>query len=535
MDRSLFKQKKFILLVLLLVLLPIIYYSVYEISSLNENEQIIQEVYQHQMNLMLYTINKSAWDICNDWITKLNQVIDDNVSSESAEDLLKFLEENNAIRTIIISDSLFINPKVISSPKNPSESDIVSKIINEIQINKQIISRLYARLQTGYRKIESLHVDFNNLSYKDHVILLSLLKEADPQLLVLLISTNNFIDYFLRPVIWDASHDEFNVGIFREGNKDPLISTDYLDPEGKLVTRRLWIFPDHYLAISLKSFTIENMAASRFKRSLLLIGILGIMLIIGAVFLYRNIQHEMEIARLKSEFVSNVSHELRTPLSIIRMFAETIELNRLDSDQERIKYSKIIGRESERLAHIIENFLDISRLEAGQREYKFESLNLNEIVTNIFNIYRFHIENRGFNLDLNLSDKKLVMKGDKESLAEVLINLFDNSMKYSEKDKYIAVRTLFDNGKIILELEDKGIGIPEEALDRIFNKFYRVPRQKGEKQKGAGLGLTLVKSIVDVHGGEITVTSKPGAGSCFRILFNSDQKINIVDHKKPLN
>jgi two-component system phosphate regulon sensor histidine kinase PhoR len=367
------------------------------------------------------------------------------------------------------------------------------------------------------------------------VILLSLLKEADPQLLVLLISTNNFIDYFLRPVIWDASHDEFNVGIFREGNKDPLISTDYLDPEGKLVTRRLWIFPDHYLAISLKSFTIENMAASRFKRSLLLIGILGIMLIIGAVFLYRNIQHEMEIARLKSEFVSNVSHELRTPLSIIRMFAETIELNRLDSDQERIKYSKIIGRESERLAHIIENFLDISRLEAGQREYKFESLNLNEIVTNIFNIYRFHIENRGFNLDLNLSDKKLVMKGDKESLAEVLINLFDNSMKYSEKDKYIAVRTLFDNGKIILELEDKGIGIPEEALDRIFNKFYRVPRQKGEKQKGAGLGLTLVKSIVDVHGGEITVTSKPGEGSCFRILFNSDQKINIVDHKKPLN
>jgi two-component system phosphate regulon sensor histidine kinase PhoR len=522
MDRSLFKQNKFILLVLLLVLLPIIYYSVYEISSLDENEQIIQEVYQQQMNLILYSINKSAWDICNDWITKISQMIGDNAPYEIEEELSKFLEENIAIRNIITCDTSLMNQKVISHPTGLTESADVPRIIEEIQTNKKIISRLYARLQVKYRKIEPLPVDYNHSLSNDQVILLSLLEEADPQLLVLILSTNNFIDHFLRPVIWDASHDEFNVGIFREGNKDPLISTDNLDPEGKLVTRRLWIFPDHYLAISLKSYTLENMAASRFKRSLLLIGILGIMLIIGAVFLYRNIKHEMEIARLKSEFVSNVSHELRTPLSIIRMFAETIELNRLESDQERQEFCKIIGRESERLAHIIENFLDISRLEAGQREYRFENINLNEIVENILNIYRFHIENRGFNLDTNLSDKSLRMKGDKESLAEVLINLIDNAMKYSERDKYIAVRTQSDNGKIILEVEDKGIGIPEEALDLIFNKFYRVPRQKGEKLKGTGLGLALVKNIVDAHEAEIKVKSTPQNGSCFRILFKSD-------------
>ena len=131
----------------------------------------------------------------------------------------------------------------------------------------------------------------------------------------------------------------------------------------------------------------------------------------------------MEIARLKSEFVSNVSHELRTPLSIIRMFAETIELNRLNSDQERQEFCKIIGRESERLAHIIENFLDISRLESGQREYIFEDINLNKIVEDILNIYRFHAENRGYILDTKLSGQKLMMKGDEESVAEVLINL----------------------------------------------------------------------------------------------------------------
>ena len=521
MDLSLFKQKKFILLVFLLVLLPIVYYSAYEISSLNENEQIIQEVYNHQMNLMLYSVNKSAWDICNDWMTKLNPMISKRASVESQDELLQFLEDNNAIRLLVTCDTLFMIQNVIRSSSYPVENEIVTDIIDAIKSKDGIISKLFARLQVNYRMIESLQIDSNQSIYKEHVILFSLLHEKDPQVLILFISTKKFIADFLTPVILDASRDEFNVGIFKEGSDEPLVATDLLDPKSELVTRRLWIFPDHYLAISLKDLTLENMSASRFKRSLFLIGILGIMLVIGAVFLYRNIRQEMEIARLKSEFVSNVSHELRTPLSIIRMFAETIELNRMESDQERAEFCKIIRRESERLAHIIENFLDISRLEAGEREYKFEDINLNKIVEDILNIYRFHLENRGFILDTKLSDQKLMMKGDEESVAEVLINLLDNSMKYSEKQKYILVSTLSENGKIVLQVEDKGIGIPEEEHDRIFKKFYRIRRVKGVRQKGMGLGLTLVKNIVDAHGGEIEVRSAQNGGSCFRIVFKS--------------
>lgn len=520
MDPSLFKQKKFILLVLLLVLLPIIYYSVYEISSLNESEQIVQEVFQHQMNLMLYSVNKSAWDICNDWMTKLGQMIDENISMRTQDDLSTFLEDNSAIRLLITCDTLFMNKRVVHYSNNPPETGIVSKVVQEIKNKKEIISKLYPRLQINYRKIESLPVDFDQPSDEEYVILFSVLNEKDPQILILLINTEKFIDHFLRPLIWDASRDEFSVGIFREGIEDPLVSTDSLGLAKNIVTRGLWIFPNHYLEMSIKESTIENMAASRFERSLILIGILGIMLIIGAVFLYRNIQHEMEIARLKSEFVSNVSHELRTPLSIIRMFAETIEMNRLESDQERQEFCKIIGRESERLAHIIENFLDISRLEGGQREYKFEEINLNKIVNDILSIYRFHIENKGFTLETKLSGQDLMIKGDEESLAEILINLLDNSMKYSENDKYILVSTSSDNGKIVLQVEDQGIGIPEEEHDHIFNKFYRIPRQKGNRQKGAGLGLTLVKNIVDAHSGEIEVKSTLEKGSCFRIVFN---------------
>jgi len=473
------------------------------------------------MNLMLYSVNKSAWDICNDWMTRIGPVINANTTVESKNELLKFIEDNNAIRLIITCDTLFMNQTVIRSAAYPAEDAIVTGIIHTIKSKNDMISKLYSRLKVNYRMIESLQVDSNLKIYKEHVILISLFNEKVPQVLILFISTDKFIDHFLKPVILDASHDEFNVAIFKEGIDEPLVSTELMDPESDLLTRRLWILPDYYLAISLKDYTIENMSASRFKRSLLLIGILGIMLFIGAVFLYRNIRHEMEIARLKSEFVSNVSHELRTPLSIIRMFAETIELNRIESDQERTEYCKIIRRESERLAHIIENFLDISRLEAGEREYKFENINLNKIVADILNIYRFHIENRGFILETRLSDQQLMMNGDEESVAEVLINLLDNSMKYSEKEKYILVRTLSDNGRIVLQVEDKGIGIPEEEHDRIFKKFYRIPRAKGVRQKGTGLGLTLVKSIVDAHGGEIEVQSTQKGGSCFRIVFKA--------------
>ena len=139
MDYPILKKNKFILLVLLLVLLPIIYYSIYEISSLNENEQIIQEVYEQQMNLILYSINKSAWEICNDWMTNISQKIGENTPNESQNVLSKFLEDNNAIRLLITCDTLFMNQKVVSNLKNPPESAAVSRIIEEIQTNNKII------------------------------------------------------------------------------------------------------------------------------------------------------------------------------------------------------------------------------------------------------------------------------------------------------------------------------------------------------------------------------------------------------------
>ena len=199
MNQSLFKQKKFFLLVFFLVLLPIIYYSVYEISSLNENEQMIQEVYQHQMNMMLYSVNKSAWDTCNDWISKLSQIVGKKRIAESDEALSNFLEKNTAIKMLMISDTLFLDPVVVSTLTEPPESEVVEKIIHEIKGKKDIISKLYSRLQINYRKIESLNIDGNQALYKEHVILLSLISEENPRLVVLLISTDSFINHILRP------------------------------------------------------------------------------------------------------------------------------------------------------------------------------------------------------------------------------------------------------------------------------------------------------------------------------------------------
>ena len=159
----------------------------------------------------------------------------------------------------------------------------------------------------------------------------------------------------------------------------------------------------------------------------------------------------MRIAQMKSEFVSNVSHELRTPLSLIRMFAETIELNRFNSEEEKNEFCRIIEKESERLTHIINNFLDISRMETGSRGYVLQDIDLNKLIGDILSVYRFHMENRGFVIEKDLYQKELVIKGDRESLTEVLVNLLDNAIKYSADRKQITLSTGIDNNSVYLE------------------------------------------------------------------------------------
>jgi signal transduction histidine kinase len=276
-------------------------------------------------------------------------------------------------------------------------------------------------------------------------------------------------------------------------------------------------FPGLTLAIKMHGTTLAALGQHFVRTSFLILGAISLLLTGGIVMTHRNISREMALARLKSDFVSNVSHELRTPLSLIRLYAETLEMGRLKSPDKYQEYYSIIRKESERLTALINNILDFSRIEAGGKEYDFRQTDMRELVRNTLESYRYQIEQSGFAFEEKIAEDVPPLSVDREAMARSLLNLVNNALKYSQDQKYIGVNLFRDNGSVKLEVVDHGIGIPPTEQQKIFDKFYRVGDPLVHNTKGSGLGLALVRHIVRAHGGEVVVDSVPGRGSKFTI------------------
>jgi signal transduction histidine kinase len=297
----------------------------------------------------------------------------------------------------------------------------------------------------------------------------------------------------------------------------PLVASAGWDG-GEPEVERNWegAFPGLTLAMKMHGTTLEAISDRFFRQSFLILGGLSLLLAVGLGVTYRNVSKEIALARLKSDFVSNVSHELRTPLSLIRLYAETLEMGRLKAPEKFQEYYQIIRKESERLTALINNILDFSRIEAGRKEYDFRETDLRELVANTLESYRYQIEQHGFTLEEKI-DAVPPMRVDREAMARSLVNLVNNALKYSQDHKYIGVNLYRENGLVKLEVIDHGIGIPNREQEKIFEKFYRVGDPLVHNTKGSGLGLSLVRHIAHAHGGEVSVDSTPGQGSKFTI------------------
>ena len=277
-------------------------------------------------------------------------------------------------------------------------------------------------------------------------------------------------------------------------------------------------FPGLTLAIKLRGTTLAAIGERFARISFLTLAALSLVLAGGIALTYRNVTKEMALARLKSDFVSNVSHELRTPLSLIRLYAETLEMGRLTSPEKYQEYYRIIRKESERLTSLINNILDFSRIEAGRKEYDFRETDMRELVHATLDSYRYQIEQNGFQFAEKI-DEVPPLRVDREAMARSLLNLVNNALKYSQDRKFIGVNLYRDNGSVKLEVVDQGIGIPHQEQQKIFEKFYRVGDPLVHNTKGSGLGLSLVRHIVQAHGGDVSVDSAPGQGSKFTIAL----------------
>jgi signal transduction histidine kinase len=282
------------------------------------------------------------------------------------------------------------------------------------------------------------------------------------------------------------------------------------------------VFPSLVLAIKYQGTTIAAISRKILTYNYTVLAALCLLMIGGIWLTYRNVSREMNLARLKSDFVANVSHELRTPLALIRLYAETLELGRLTAKEKYQEYFRIIREESERLTALINNILDFSRIEAGRKEYEFKETNLADLVRSTLDSYRFQIEQNGFAFEENISSDIPPVIVDREAIARSLLNLVNNALKYSKDQKYIGVSLYRANSRVNLEVRDRGIGIPPNEQEKIFEKFYRCGDPLVHNIKGSGLGLSLVRHIVRAHGGDVLVESAPEKGSKFTIALPLD-------------
>jgi signal transduction histidine kinase len=285
------------------------------------------------------------------------------------------------------------------------------------------------------------------------------------------------------------------------------------------------VFPHLVMSIKYPGTTIADIGARFLTYNFAVLGALSLLMIGGIFLTYRNISREMNLARLKSDFVANVSHELRTPLALIRLYAETLELGRINAQEKYHEYYRIIREESERLSALINNILDFSRIEAGRKEYDFKETNLGELVRSTLDSYRFQIQQNGFVYEENIATDVPPLSVDREAIARSLLNLINNALKYSKDKKYIGVNLYRGNGSVKLEVQDHGIGIPPGEQEKIFEKFYRCGDPLVHNIKGSGLGLSLVRHIARAHGGEVSVESAPEKGSKFTIAIPIDSPL----------
>jgi signal transduction histidine kinase len=273
------------------------------------------------------------------------------------------------------------------------------------------------------------------------------------------------------------------------------------------------------MGIKYQGTSVQALGESWVRHSFLILGVLSLLMIGGLLLTYRNVSKEMGLARLKSDFVSNVSHELRTPLALIRLYAETLELGRITTQEKKEEYYRIIRKESERLTALINNILDFSRIEAGRKEYDFRETDVAELVCNTLDAYRYQIEQQGFAFEQNIDSNIPKVPVDREAIARALVNLVNNALKYSANEKFLGVRLYRRDGVLKLEVVDRGIGITRREQSKIFEKFYRTGDPLVHNTRGSGLGLSLVRHITHAHGGEVEVESTPGKGSKFTLSF----------------
>ncbi|MEM6644666.1 MAG: ATP-binding protein [Bacteroidota bacterium] len=488
------------------VLLPALFYITYEVKQVGEQEAMMMSIYEQQLETLLYSVNQHAWDTMSDWADDLEVELTASPDEAGAKRFLT--QQARSISGVVLLDSLRQSTRWLVQDTTVSTPSIVPD---------STARRLRRRLGVGYRQLEPIVLQDTT---ETKVVMLYALEDVGAlHFAGLVLDQIQFIETEVDPKLRDVGRTQFDLAICQGASAVPVIATGDVSCTDVAYRRALWVFPNYSICIKPTDQAATAMLDRRLWRNLSTAGGLTVVLLMGVGFVLYTVRREMRLAQMKSDFVSNVSHELRTPLSLIRMFAETLEMGRVLDDAKRQEYYRIIGTETERLTHLINNILDFSRMEAGQKTYRFAPLDLNALVRDTLKLYSYKLSSSGFQVETKLASALPRLRADHDALTEALINLIENAIKYSPDAKHLTVTTERVGRDVALRVTDHGAGIGDADQQRIFDKFFRVSTGLVHDTKGTGLGLSLVQHIVNAHEGHVAVQSALGQGSTFSILL----------------
>jgi signal transduction histidine kinase len=277
-------------------------------------------------------------------------------------------------------------------------------------------------------------------------------------------------------------------------------------------------FPQWRLAAYSLGPTPEAEAMRQFWWGAAQVALVGLLLVAGLGLAVRASAQEMRALRLKADFVSNITHELQSPLTSIKLHAELLRTNRLSAPDEIAECGTYIERDAERLSRLVNNVLDFGRIDAGRKTYRFREVDLVDVVTGVVDELYTRIERADLFVDFDAPAAALpAAVADRAAVEQVVANLLDNAVKWSPAGGRIVIRCGARPGRVWVSVADFGPGIPAEEHERIFERFYRVETGLRHDVPGSGIGLALVKHVVDAHRGRVDVTSEPGRGSTFTV------------------
>ena len=387
--------------------------------------------------------------------------------------------------------------------------------LNWKEENAGIFSELLAEIPQGFWERGGRR----HLVLRDQVILAAVLKSRDGRPLLAALTRNP--EVLRRDILEQTLGKQEGSSILTVVDRqDRLVYTrEPLDRADRIVTVSFGEVLPFWRVALYQPHGISPQEAVR--RQIMIFGVafcllLGV-IVAGLFATYRLVRRETEMARLKADFVANVSHDLKTPLSLIRMYAETLEMNRLPDEPKRREYYSVITRESERLSRLIDNVLDFSRIESGRWKYNIVPTAVEPLIREVIDSFSYPLAQEGFKVEVTVAPDLPDLPIDPDAVSQALANLVDNAIKYSGDLKRLHVEVKQVNDTVAISVADQGIGIPREEHERIFEKFYRVGRSETQGRRGSGVGLALVRHVAEAHGGRVTVESRPGDGSRFTL------------------